>query len=55
MNCLMLQVYEWTLSVKQCGVKGDSGPGDPQGPDCQKGWIPVNDYCIPPPDPDGEG
>jgi hypothetical protein len=53
MGCLMAKIYDWTREAQECKVKGDKGPGDPQGPDCDKGWIPVNDYCIPPPDPTG--
>ena len=52
MGCLMNKVNDWTKEAKECKPKDDKGPGDPQGPDCDKGWIPVNDYCIPPPDPD---
>lgn len=52
MRCLMEKIYEWQRSVPGCKPKDDKGPGDGQGPDCQKGWLEVNDYCIPPPDPE---
>jgi hypothetical protein len=54
MGCMMNKLKDWTVMVKECKVEGDKGPGNPQGPDCDPGWTPVNDYCIPPANGDNE-